>query len=243
MIGDDGRRALHDRHPVRIGGLRHQHGAVDETVDVLRAVDDADAARHHGVADAEACHQLLALRLDAIGAEGGCRVLRLHRLRPRLHDEQVAGLAVLRPFHVHGPAVVLLDDDGPARKLQNVAVGKNEACAFRLRGRHVLGRMRGRRPYRSSSAPSRRKVFSTIGMSAGIRQQRLEHHVFVRIDGALHHVFAEAPGGVDQDDLVESRSRYRSRTSRRSRRGRSAPCCCTPIESATFMCSKPLAWR
>ena len=101
VIRNDRRRALHDRHPVGIGGLRHQHGAVDEAVDLARAVDHADAARHHSVADAQPAHQPLTLRLDAIGAEGGRRVLRLHRLRPRLHDEQFAALAVLGPFHVH----------------------------------------------------------------------------------------------------------------------------------------------
>ena len=43
VIGDDRRRPLHDRHPVRIGGLRDQHRAVDEAVDLARAVDQADA--------------------------------------------------------------------------------------------------------------------------------------------------------------------------------------------------------
>ena len=142
VVGDDGRRPLHDRHPVRVGGLRHQHGAVDEAVDVFRAVDDTDFARHHRVADAQSGHQRAAFRLDAIGAEGGSAVLRLHRFGPRLHDEQFAALAVLGPFHVHGPAVMLLDDHRPARELQDVLVVQHETRALRLRGRHVLGRMR-----------------------------------------------------------------------------------------------------
>ena len=31
--------------------LRHQHGAIDEAIDVARALDQADAARHDSLAD------------------------------------------------------------------------------------------------------------------------------------------------------------------------------------------------
>jgi hypothetical protein len=44
MVGDDGRGALHDRHPVGVGGRGHKDRAVDELVDVLDALDQADAA-------------------------------------------------------------------------------------------------------------------------------------------------------------------------------------------------------
>ena len=44
MIRDDRRGALHDRHPVRVGRARHQNGPVDEASDIVRAVDQADAA-------------------------------------------------------------------------------------------------------------------------------------------------------------------------------------------------------
>ena len=37
VIGDDGGRALHDRHPVRIGRAGDENRAVDEAVDVARA--------------------------------------------------------------------------------------------------------------------------------------------------------------------------------------------------------------
>jgi hypothetical protein len=51
MIGDDGRRALHDRHPVGVGGRGHEDRAVDELVDVLDVLDQADAAGADGGAD------------------------------------------------------------------------------------------------------------------------------------------------------------------------------------------------
>ena len=53
MVGDDRRRPLHDRHPVRIGRVGDQDGAVDEAADVAGALDHADASGHHGIADAE----------------------------------------------------------------------------------------------------------------------------------------------------------------------------------------------
>ena len=43
-----------------------------------------------------------------------------------------------------------------------------------------------------------------IGTSCVLVEQRLEHLIFVGIDGALHDVLAKAPGGVDQHDLVEA---------------------------------------
>ena len=43
--------------------------------------------------------------------------------------------------------------------------------------------------------------FWTIGVKRGVGEQRLEDLILVGIDGALHHVLAQAPGGVDQHDL------------------------------------------
>ena len=40
----NGGGALHDRHPVRVRGRRHEHRAVDEAADIACAVDQADTA-------------------------------------------------------------------------------------------------------------------------------------------------------------------------------------------------------
>ena len=48
--------------------------------------------------------------------------LRMHRLRPRLQDEELAALAVLAPLDVHGrlgpalPGVMLFDAQRPLRQ-------------------------------------------------------------------------------------------------------------------------------
>jgi hypothetical protein len=41
-------------------------------------------------------------------------------------------------------------------------------------------------------------------LERGVGKQRLEHLILVGIDGALPHVFAQAPSGVYDRDLVET---------------------------------------
>ena len=61
VVGDDRRRPLHDRHPVGIGRRGDEDRAVDEAVDVARALDQAHRAGDDRVADAEAGRELPAL--------------------------------------------------------------------------------------------------------------------------------------------------------------------------------------
>lgn len=44
---------------------------------------------------------------------------------PRLYQVQFPGFAVLGPLHVHRPAVVRLDGNGPAAELQDLLVRQN----------------------------------------------------------------------------------------------------------------------
>ena len=73
-----------------------------------------------------------------------------------------------------------------------------------------------------------------IGRERRVRQERLEHLVFVGVDGALHDVLAQAPGRVDDHDLVESPLSVSIENITpdppRSERTMS----CTPIDSATW---------
>ena len=48
------------------------------------------------------------------------------------------------------------------------------------------------------------RFFSMIGVTRRLVEQRLEHLVLVGIDGALDDDLAEAPGGIDEHDPVES---------------------------------------
>ena len=114
VICDDRCRAPHDWHPVGIGGARDQNGAVDKPTNFLWTFDQADAPRHHGIANAQAREKATPFRFDAVGTQCTCFAAGLHGLRSCLHNEQLTRLAVFRPFHVHGPAIVLLDNAGPA---------------------------------------------------------------------------------------------------------------------------------
>ncbi len=132
VIGYDRCSTFHDRDPVRIGRLRHQDRSVDETADLARTFDQADVARHDRVADAESRDQLPALRLDAIGFEGACLLAGLHGFGSRLDDEDLAGLAIFGPLHVHGAPIVGLDRAGPAGEREDILIVQHEGGAFCL---------------------------------------------------------------------------------------------------------------
>ncbi len=204
VIGHDRRRPPHDRHPVRVGGARDQDRAVDEAVDVARAFDQADAAGRDRLADAQPGHQRAALRLHAIGFERGGFPARLHRFRTGLHDEHFAALAVLGPLHVHRAAIVALDGAGPPRQSQNFAVVEHERAALDLGRRHVARRAVALACIDHFPLLAADRLFNDRG-ERGVGEERLEDLILVGIDGALHDVFAEPPGGVDDHDLVEAR--------------------------------------
>ena len=148
-------------------------------------------------------HQRAAFRFDPIGFQRARLPARLHRFRPRLHNKQFVALAVLRPFHIHGAAIVMFDHAGPACERQNFIVAEHEAAALGFGCRHVA-----RRPLAGAGIDH----FLRLGADRlfddrdqrRIGQERLEDLIFVGIDGALHDVFAEAPGRVDDHNLVES---------------------------------------
>jgi hypothetical protein len=89
-----------------------------------------------------------------------------------------------------------------------------------------------------SFAPRSSRRWATVG----IVEKRLEDLVFVGVDGALHDVLAQAPGGIDQHDLVEAGfgvdGEHHAGTAMSER-----TICCTPIDSATWSWSKPLRLR
>ena len=57
MIGDDRRGALHDRHPIGVGGAGDQNRTIDEAADVAWILDQADTAGDGRIADAQAGDQ------------------------------------------------------------------------------------------------------------------------------------------------------------------------------------------
>src|SRR5690606_19817473 len=143
-IGDDGGGALHHRLPVRVGHVGDQHVAGLHAFHVGQGADDARHAAADLLADraaladhGPALAQVEALDLGRLGP-------RLHRLRPRLDDEQLAAAPVLGPLDVHRPAVVLLDHQRLLRELLHVLVGDREPpaqLAWSVLGPHALARL------------------------------------------------------------------------------------------------------
>src|SRR5699024_8394070 len=109
-VGDNGGGAFHHRFPVGIGHVGDQHVAGLHAIHLGDVLDVAHHAGAHALADGAALDQhLLAVGVDLVALQLAA-VAALHRLRARLQDVQRAGLPVLAPFDVHGPAVMALDD-------------------------------------------------------------------------------------------------------------------------------------
>src|SRR5262245_22458293 len=118
----------------------------------------------------------------------------MNRLWARLQNEQLAGQSVLRPFEVHRLrmsrqlGVMLFNQAGPARQLQDFVVAEREAAALFVRRRlaasgaaavgvdqpHLLG---------AGSSPDDRAM--------AFRERRLEDSPLVGRDYALHNKLAE----------------------------------------------------
>ncbi len=106
--------------------------------------------------DASPLQQQPAFLFEAIDLERGPLARHgMHRLGPRLQDEQAPGLAVLAPFdvHRHRPLglgrVVLLDQASPARQGQHVVV-RQDSAAGGLQGAPARSGCCGRRASRRS---------------------------------------------------------------------------------------------
>ncbi|KAK8914672.1 hypothetical protein VCV18_010991 [Metarhizium anisopliae] len=205
VVRDDGRRALHHGHPVRVRRAGDQDGVVDKLVQVPGALDEAEPSRDGGVADREARGEDAPLAAHLVYLEDGGVAGRVHRLRPGLDDKQLARHAVLGPLHVHGHAVVLLNRVRPAGELQDLLVAEDEGGLLGLGGADVA---------RRSPLVLDVAVHHLDGLVAAllvdnrhqapVHQERLEYLVLVRVDGALDDVLAQPPRRVDEHHLVEA---------------------------------------
>jgi hypothetical protein len=183
VIRDDGRRELHDGHPIRVGDRRDEHAARHEPRDLRRALEHANGTYRDGLADGGAGQEPRAgaFQLVRFDLPGGAP--RLHRLGSGLQHIELTRRPVLGPLHVHRLAVVTLDRNRPARERQHLVVAEDE-----------LGALPGARPLQ----PRRRGLgvdelaFFVAELALDDRlqlspfEQRLEHAVLVRIDAALH---------------------------------------------------------
>ncbi len=130
-VGDDGRRALHHRLPIRVGHVGDQNITRLDAVHFGGRLDEAHVALPDLLAYGAAARQNRGLRLQPITAKTLCTfILRLHRFRARLQDVQMSVLAVAAPFDVHRTAVVLLDHDRAACELDRFVIGDRKAEPF-----------------------------------------------------------------------------------------------------------------
>lgn len=199
VVGDDRRGPFHDRLPVGVGDLRDEHRSVHEAVDLRRAAQVAHRPRRYRVSDGQPLHQRLGRWstgvADAVRAQQRRLPAPMDGLRAGLDQEDLAGPAVLGPFHVHRGAVVVLHRDGPPGQQQDLLLVQ------RVPDRLVLGRL--------ELAGSSHRVVDDLAFlaaadlrhdraQAGVAEQRLEDHILVGIHPAADHRLAEPPGGVDQ---------------------------------------------
>ena len=203
-VGDDRRRALHHRLPVRVGHVGDEHVAGLDARHLANVADDACRAGADALADAAARreHRSFLLQRVALDRAAGAA---LDRLGPRLQHVDLAGVAVLAPFDVHRAAVVIFDDQRLLREFDEVGVADAEAHAVGfgdVDGQHALlglGRRRVDHLDRlgAERAPQDRLV--------AVAQRRLVDVELVRVHGALHDGFAEAVGRGDEHHVAEAR--------------------------------------
>ena len=203
-VGDDGRRALHDRLPVGIRHVGDEHITRLDPVHFRQIVQDPDLARADASADRAPGSQHLALARQFETFQRAGAAAALHGFRARLQDEQFAGLAVFAPFDIHGAAVVLLDNHGLACQCLDILGFQAELATlfgggvdeFRgLADRLVLG-------------VDHLDGLGTDAATHDGRLARLEVRLvgveLVRVDRALDHGFAQPPGGRDKYDVAEA---------------------------------------
>ena len=149
-IGDDGRGALHDRLPVRIGHVGDQHIAGLHAVHFARRC--APRAPGPRRSSGRCCGRWRAPSSGFFSLKRWIvRPVRLCTVSgPRLQDEDLAGRAVLAPLDVHRAPVVLLDDERLAGERDDVGVGQGEALARSAAGTSTVatrcGGVAARRP-------------------------------------------------------------------------------------------------
>src|SRR6185436_9376057 len=128
-VRDDRGRALHDRLPIGIRHVGHEHVAVLHSDHLLGIANHARAAGAYALADAAARDQRARALAQRVAANRAARAA-LHGFRARLKNEDLAGLAVLAPLDVHRTAVVFLDRQRLTRERQDLLVRQREASAL-----------------------------------------------------------------------------------------------------------------
>ena len=206
-VGDNGAGALHDGFPVGVGHVGHQHVAGFHLVHLRDVRHQTHRAGTNLLANRAAFGQHIACALELVAQLGLALGLALHGFRTRLQDVQVAVSAVLAPLDVHGAAIVLFNHQRVTGQLLHISVGQRVAVA--QLGGHVGGLDQLARS--SFFFGCGEHHLDQLGAQVAANQRilaRLEHglvHVeLVRVHGPLHHGFAQAIAGSDEDHVFKT---------------------------------------
>ncbi len=204
-VGDDGGGPFHDRFPVRVGHVGHQYIAGPDTVHLGNVVDDAHRAGTDLLADGASLGQRGAgLFLEQVAFQGPMRDIALDGFRTGLKDVDLAVAAVLAPFDVHGPTVVLFDDQGLTPQFLDFQVGQAKALAIGFRDRHGLDALATLGGVGIDHLDQLGAQYAPqYGGTSGFQGDLVDIE-FVGIDRALNHHLAQAIGGGDEHHAIEA---------------------------------------
>ncbi len=210
-IGHDGRRFFHDRFPVRISFVRDQHVSISKVLKVLDMGDHSNRALTDFLSHAPALNENLSPLGQMIGFHHIGIFSGLNRFGPGLDNEQLTRLSVLGPFDVHGtgsaflPAVMVFNEATPSGQRQNFLIVHGKTVSVIGGDRHVFDHL---------ASPDIINQFEFLAsrnfMKNGLKpllEGGLKDIILIRINGALHDIFPKPIGGVDQNDIRESRFR------------------------------------
>ena len=206
-VGDDGRSPFHDRLPVGVGHVGHQHIARLDLVHLADVVHNPDRAGANFLANSSAFHNHCALALELVTVLRAACGLALHGLGARLQNIDFAVQSVLTPLDVHGPAVVLLDDQCISRQLFDIGIGQGIAVA--QLGRHIrsFDQFATGRFFFGGRELHLDQLGAQIAPDQGTLA-RLEHglvHIeLIRIHSALHHRLAQPVAGGDEHHVFKT---------------------------------------
>ena len=123
-VGDDRAGFFHDRFPIGVGHVGHEHITGLHQIHFGQAVDQANRTGADFLTNRTALSQHSAHPFEFVAQFGLALHLALHGFRPRLQNIELAVHAVFAPFNVHRATVMRFDDQGVLRQFGHFVVGQ-----------------------------------------------------------------------------------------------------------------------
>ena len=203
-VGDDRGGAFHDRLPVGVGHVGHEHVADNEIVHLIDRGQHLDRPGADLLPDCPPLGQDLGSALDHESLHRTRRAAGLHGLGPGLKDIELPVDAVLTPLDVHGTAVVLLDHERLPGQLLDLGVGEAQFLAVGRIDVHEFGGLADGtifgvdhlRRLAADGALQDRRAFRSQGRLVDVK--------LVGVHRSLDDPLAEPVRGGDEHRLVEA---------------------------------------